>query len=66
MQCEKTVIHIPKLRVGQYLLVFDISYYLKISQICGKFLLCFGIKNPEMLKIWELDFNKDDSNKNVQ
>ena len=31
MQCEKTVIHIPKLRAGQYLILFDISYYLKIS-----------------------------------
>ena len=36
---EKTVIHIPKLRVGQYLLLFDIRYYLKISQICCKFLI---------------------------
>ena len=36
---EKTVIHIPKLSVGQYLLLFDISYYLKISLICSKFLI---------------------------
>ena len=36
---KKTVIHIPKLRVGQYLLLFDINYYLKISPICSKFLM---------------------------
>ena len=28
---KKTVIHIPKLRVCQYLLLFNICYYLKIS-----------------------------------
>ena len=28
---KKTVIHIPKLRVCQYLLLFNIRYYLKIS-----------------------------------
>ena len=36
---KKTVIHIPKIRVGQYLLLFDISCYLKISLICTKFLI---------------------------
>ena len=36
---EKTVIHIPKLGVGQYLLLFDISYYLKTSLIYSKFLI---------------------------
>ena len=36
---EKTVIHIPKLRVRQYLLLFDIRYCLKISLICSKFLI---------------------------
>ena len=34
---KKTVTH--KLRVGQYLLLFYISYYLKISLICSKFLI---------------------------
>ena len=34
---EKPVIHIPKLRVGQYFLLFDMSYYLKITLICSKF-----------------------------
>ena len=36
---KKTVIHIPKLRVGQYLLLFDVGYYLKVSLICSKFLI---------------------------
>ena len=38
---KKTVNHIPKpkLRVGQYLLLFDIRYYLKISLTCSKFLI---------------------------
>ena len=35
---NKTVIHIPKLRVGQYLFLFDICYYLKVSLIYSKFL----------------------------
>ena len=34
---KKTVIHIPKLRFTQYLFVFDISYYLKVSMIYSKF-----------------------------
>ena len=34
---KKTVTH--KLRVGQYLLLFYISYYLKVSLICSKFLI---------------------------
>ena len=36
---EKTVIRIPKLKVGQYLLLFDIRYFLKIPLICSKFLI---------------------------
>ena len=28
---KKTVIQIPKISVGQYLLLFDIRYFLKIS-----------------------------------
>ena len=36
---KKTVIHIPKLRVGQYLLLFDVSYYLKIFTYIFKGLL---------------------------
>ena len=53
---KKTVIHIPKLRVGQYLLLFDMSYYLKISLICSKFLilkrtLLWRKKNAKNLKI---------------
>ena len=41
---KKNVTHIPQLRVGQYLLLFDISYYLKISLICS---------------IWTLDIKKN-------
>ena len=51
---KKPVIHIPKLRVAQYLLLFYISYYLKMSLICSKFLMqkrtLLGQKT-EMLKI---------------
>ena len=51
---KKPVIHIPKLRVAQYLLLFYISYYLKMSLICSKFLMqkrtVLGQKT-EMLKI---------------
>ena len=36
---KKTGIHIPKLRVGQYLFLFDIRYYFKISLTCSKFLI---------------------------
>ena len=36
---KKTVIHVPKLRVGQYLFFFDICYYLQISLIYSKFLI---------------------------
>ena len=42
---KKTVIHNPKLRVGQYLLLFDIRYYLKISMICRTFLKNRNAKN---------------------
>ena len=35
---KKTVIHIPKLRVGRYLFLFDVRQFLKISQIYSKFL----------------------------
>ena len=33
-----TVIHIPKLKVGQYLFSFDVRYYLKTILIYRKFL----------------------------
>ena len=48
---KKTVI--CKLRVGRYLLLFDISYYLKISLICSKFLTLLRQKtrNAKNLKI---------------
>ena len=36
---EKTVIHISKFSVVQYLLLLDISYYLKYFLICSKFLI---------------------------
>ena len=45
---KKTVIHNPKLRIGQYLLLFDIRYYLKISLICSKF---FKNRNAKNFKI---------------
>ena len=35
---KKSVIRIPKLEVGQYLFIFNISYYLKISLIYSKIL----------------------------
>ena len=35
---KKVLIHIPKLKVGQYLLLVDIRYCLKISLIYSKFL----------------------------
>ena len=59
---KKTVIHIPKLRVRQYLLLFDISCYLKISLICSKFLMLkrtsLWQKNIKMLKILKNKFKK--------
>ena len=64
---KKTAIHISKFRACQYL--FSFVFNLKISVICGKFLikkeLCFGNKT-EMLKIWKLNMKKEESNKNVQ
>ena len=36
---KKTVIRIPKLRVGQYLLLFGIRYYFEISLIYSTFLI---------------------------
>ena len=35
---KKTVVYLPKLRVPQYLFVFDIRYYIKILLIYSKFL----------------------------
>ena len=34
---NETLIHIPKLRAGQYFFLFHIRYYLKISLIYNKF-----------------------------
>ena len=36
---KKTLTHIPKLRVVQYLFLSEIRYYLKFSLIYSKFLL---------------------------
>ena len=45
---EKTVIYIPKLSIGQYLILFDIIYYLKMPWFAAnsryKKELCFGKK----------------------
>ena len=35
---KKKLIHIPKLRIGQYLLLCDLRYYLQISLIYSKFM----------------------------
>ena len=52
---KKTVINIPKLSVGQYLLIFDICYYLKTSLIYSRFFIyiknLFWQKRHEMLKL---------------
>ena len=52
---KKTVINIPKLRVGQYLLLFDICNHLKTSVIYSRFFIyiknLLWQKRHEMLKI---------------
>ena len=55
---KKTVIHILKLTVGQYLFLFDIHCYIKKK---------FGLtKKARMLKVWELYFIKEEPIQNVQ
>ena len=66
---DKAVIHVPKLRVGQYLLSFVIRYYLNITLTFSKFfiqrrtLLC---QKNKMLNTRKLNFNKEESNQDVQ
>ena len=54
---KKSAIRIPKVRVSQYLFLLAVRYYLKISLVCSK----FGTKKTEMLKIWNLNFSKEES-----
>ena len=60
---KKTVIHIPKLRVPQYLFLFDFHYYLKLHwstvKSWNKKEFCFG-KKAKMIKSWRSNFSREE------
>ena len=62
---EKTVIHIPNFRVGQYFIRYQLLFknFTNLQQILDIKKIFALAKNP---KISKLNFNKDESSQNVQ
>ena len=55
---KKTIIHISKLRFGQYFFLFDIFYYLKIS-LSYKSVNSQNKKNFALMRFRKLTFMKE-------
>ena len=62
---EKTVIHIPNFRAGQYFIRYQLLFknFTNLQQILDIKKILALAKNP---KISKLNFNKDESSQNVQ